>query len=149
MTCSRVFVRVSSRANQVSEGLSAVEEAIERSEHTEERWLIAESLRMKDELLLSQGVKGVPAARGEDHFRQALDSSRCTTGLPRVRHDRPQNGKSVSRRVRKADRPAGKPGLNSALNQTDVTGQRSSLAMMASAAWVHTKGLGLVLCSAR
>src|ERR1700720_1429529 len=64
------------------------------------------------------------------------DSSRCTTGLPRVRHDRPQNGKSVSRRVRKADRPAGKPGLNSALNQTDVTGQRSSLAMMASAAWV-------------
>lgn len=52
MTCSRVFVRVSSRADQVSEGLSAVEEAIERSEHTEERWLIAESLRMKDELLL-------------------------------------------------------------------------------------------------
>lgn len=58
MTCSRVFVRVSSRADKVSEGLSAVEEAIERSEHTEERWLIAESLRMRDGLLLSQGVNG-------------------------------------------------------------------------------------------
>lgn len=37
----------------------------------------------------------------------------------------------------------------SALNQTDGTGQRSSLARMASADWVQTKGLGLALCSAR
>ena len=38
---------------------------------------------------------------------------------------------------------------SSALNQTDGTGQRSSLARMASADWVHTKGLGQALCSAR
>jgi hypothetical protein len=37
----------------------------------------------------------------------------------------------------------------SALNQTDGTGQRSSLAMIASAVWVQTNGLALVLCSAR
>jgi hypothetical protein len=37
----------------------------------------------------------------------------------------------------------------SALTQTDSTGQRSSLARMASADLVQTKGLGLALCSAR
>ena len=37
----------------------------------------------------------------------------------------------------------------SALSQTDGTGSRSSLARMASADWVQTKGFGLVLCSAR
>jgi uncharacterized linocin/CFP29 family protein len=38
----------------------------------------------------------------------------------------------------------------SALSQTDGTGgQRSSLAIMASADLVQTKGLGLALCSAR
>jgi 8-hydroxy-5-deazaflavin:NADPH oxidoreductase len=37
----------------------------------------------------------------------------------------------------------------SALSQTDVTGRRSSLARMAAADWVQTKGLGLALCSAR
>ena len=39
--------------------------------------------------------------------------------------------------------------LPSALNYTESTGQRSSLAKMASADWVQTKGLGLALCSAR
>src|SRR6516164_11774158 len=37
----------------------------------------------------------------------------------------------------------------SALTETDGTGQRSSLARMASADLVQTKGLGLALCSAR
>jgi hypothetical protein len=37
----------------------------------------------------------------------------------------------------------------SAVTQTDGTGQRSSLARMASADFVQTKGLGLALCSAR
>jgi hypothetical protein len=38
---------------------------------------------------------------------------------------------------------------SSALNQTKVTGRRSSLAIMASSDWVQTNGLGLALCSAR
>jgi hypothetical protein len=37
----------------------------------------------------------------------------------------------------------------SALSHTDATGHRSSLARMASADLIQTKGLGLALCSAR
>ena len=55
--------------------LSALEEAIARAEETEERWSMAELLRIKGELLLSQGAPGA-AATAEDHFRQALDWAR-------------------------------------------------------------------------
>ena len=41
----------------------------------EERWVIAELLRIKGELLLLQGAPGA-AATAEDHFRQALDWAR-------------------------------------------------------------------------
>jgi predicted ATPase len=60
------------RAGQIADGLPAIEEAIMRSERTEERWLIAELLRIKGGLLLLQGEPGA-AATAEDHFRQALD----------------------------------------------------------------------------
>ena len=65
----------SGRAGQIVDGLAAIEEAIVRSEHSEERWLIAELLRIKGELLLLQGAPGAAAA-AEDHFRQALDWAR-------------------------------------------------------------------------
>ena len=65
----------SGRAGQIADGLPAIEEAIVRSEHTEERWLIAELLRIKGELLLLQDAPGAAAA-AEDHFRQALDWAR-------------------------------------------------------------------------
>jgi hypothetical protein len=39
--------------------------------------------------------------------------------------------------------------VTSVLNQTDGTGERSSLAKIASADLVQTNGLGLTLCSAR
>jgi predicted ATPase len=58
-----------------SEGLAAVNEAIDRSEHTEERGRMAELLRIKGELLLPQRAPGVTTA-AEDHFRQALDWAR-------------------------------------------------------------------------
>jgi predicted ATPase len=60
------------RAGQIAEGLAAIEEAIERSDHTEERWIIAELLRIKGELLLLRDAPGA-VATAEDHFRQALD----------------------------------------------------------------------------
>jgi len=60
------------RAGQNAEGLAAIEEAIARAEHTEERWAMAELMRVKGELLLSQGRPGAAVA-AEDHFRQALD----------------------------------------------------------------------------
>ena len=56
-------------------GSPAIEEAIVRSEPTEERWLIAELLRVKGELLLLRGAPGAAAA-AEGHFRQALDWAR-------------------------------------------------------------------------
>jgi predicted ATPase len=60
------------RAGQIADGLAAAEEAIEQSERTEERWAIAELLRIKGELLLLQGAPNAAAA-AEGHFRQALD----------------------------------------------------------------------------
>ena len=62
------------RAGQHAEGLAAIEEAI-GSERTEERWAMAELVRVKGELLLLQGAPGAAAA-AEDHFRQALDWAR-------------------------------------------------------------------------
>ena len=62
----------SGHVGQIADGLPAIEAAIMRSEHTEERWLIAELLRAKGELLLLRGEPGA-AATAEGHFRQALD----------------------------------------------------------------------------
>jgi predicted ATPase/DNA-binding winged helix-turn-helix (wHTH) protein len=62
-------------AGYVSEGLTVVDEAIEQSEQTEERWQIAELLRIKGELLLLQDAPAA-AALAEDHFRQAIDWAR-------------------------------------------------------------------------
>jgi predicted ATPase len=62
-------------AGQVGHGLAVIEQAIARSEETEERWVMAELLRIKGELVLLQGVPGAfPAA--ESLFRQAFDWAR-------------------------------------------------------------------------
>jgi predicted ATPase len=60
-------------AGQVVEGFAAVNEAIERSENNEERWCIADLLRIKGELIL---LESAPHAAGmaADHFRQALSA---------------------------------------------------------------------------
>jgi predicted ATPase len=63
------------RTGQIGDALGLVEEAIDHSERTEERWAFAELLRVKGELLLLQGARGA-AAGAEDHFRQALDWAR-------------------------------------------------------------------------
>jgi predicted ATPase len=63
------------RAGQIADGLAAIEEAIVRSEATEERWVVAELLRIKGELFLLQGARGAAAA-AEGHFRQALGWAR-------------------------------------------------------------------------
>ena len=62
-------------ASQASEGLAELNEAIERSEQTEECWLIPDLLRIKGELRLLQGTQGA-ATEAEGHFRQALDWAR-------------------------------------------------------------------------
>jgi tetratricopeptide (TPR) repeat protein len=63
------------RTGQIGDGLSMVEAAIDHCERTEERWIFAELLRVKGELLLLQGGSSA-AATAEDHFRQALDWAR-------------------------------------------------------------------------
>jgi predicted ATPase len=68
------------RAGQIADALAAIEEAIDHSERAEERWLIAELLRVRGELLLLRGAPGAVAA-AEDHFRQALDWARRHGGL--------------------------------------------------------------------
>jgi predicted ATPase len=70
-----LMIEALGRAGQIDEGLAAVEEAILRSERTEERWLIAELLRIKGELLLLQRAPGAAEA-AEGHFQQALDGAR-------------------------------------------------------------------------
>jgi predicted ATPase len=62
------------RAGRNAEGLAAIGEEISRSERTEERWAMAELVRVRGELLLLQGAPGAAAA--EDHFQQALDWAR-------------------------------------------------------------------------
>jgi predicted ATPase len=62
------------QTGQIVEGLAAIDEAIEHSKHTEEVWLMAELLRVRGELLLSQEATGAAAA--EQHFRQSLDWAR-------------------------------------------------------------------------
>jgi predicted ATPase len=63
------------RTGQIADGLILIEAAIDHSERVEERWPVAELLRVKGELLLLQGGSSA-AATAEDHFRQALDWAR-------------------------------------------------------------------------
>ena len=81
----------------ISDGLAAIEEAIARSERTEQRWAMAELVCIKGELLLLQDAPGAAAA-AEDHFRQALEWARrqgalswelrAATSLARLLRDR-------------------------------------------------------------
>src|SRR5260370_32310607 len=68
------------RAGHIADGLAAIEEAISRAERTEERYTMAELMRVKGELLLLQGAPGAAAA-AEDHLRQALDWARRQRAL--------------------------------------------------------------------
>jgi predicted ATPase/DNA-binding winged helix-turn-helix (wHTH) protein len=62
----------SGHAGQIAAGLPAFEDAIIRAEQTEERWLNAEVLRVRGELLLLRGASGAAAA-ADGCFQQALD----------------------------------------------------------------------------
>jgi predicted ATPase len=75
ITFSTVMGEALGRTGQIGDGLILIEAAIDHSERVEERWLFAELLRVKGELLLLQGGSSA-AATAEDHFRQALDWAR-------------------------------------------------------------------------
>jgi tetratricopeptide (TPR) repeat protein len=63
------------RTGRIGDGLILLEAALDQCERTEERWIFAELLRVKGELLLLQSGSSA-AATAEDHFRQALDWAR-------------------------------------------------------------------------
>jgi predicted ATPase len=84
------------KAGQMAAGRVAVDEALVRSESNEERWCIAELLRVKGELILLENAPDAAAA-AERHFQQALDWARrqgalswelrAATGLARIWRD--------------------------------------------------------------
>jgi predicted ATPase/DNA-binding winged helix-turn-helix (wHTH) protein len=91
-------------AGQIGEGLATVEEALARCERNEERWCIAELLRIKAELALAQGAPQA-AATAEKHFLQALDWARrqetlawelrAATGLARLWREQGRSAKAL------------------------------------------------------
>ena len=60
------------RGGHVDAALATVQHAIDRCERNQERWLLAELLRLKGEFVLRQDGSAV-AATAEDYFQQALD----------------------------------------------------------------------------
>src|SRR5712671_1205477 len=64
--------RRAQRGRATGRGTRGVDEALAGSESNEERWCIAELLRVKGQLVLLEDAPD-GAAMAEDHFRQALD----------------------------------------------------------------------------
>ena len=87
------------RAGEVGQGVKAIDDALARSDRNEERWCIAELLRVKAELTLLEGAPNAAAA-AEGNFLQGLDWAhrqgalswelRCATSLARLWHERGQ-----------------------------------------------------------
>src|SRR3984893_6081208 len=84
------------RDAKAAEGLSIIDEALARSERNEERWCVAELLRIKGELILREGAPQAATA-AEEHFLRSLDWARrqgalswelrTSTNLARLQHD--------------------------------------------------------------
>jgi predicted ATPase/DNA-binding winged helix-turn-helix (wHTH) protein len=68
------------RDAKAAEGLSIIDEALARSERNEERWCVAELLRIKGELILREGAPQAAAA-AEEHFLRSLDWARRQSAL--------------------------------------------------------------------
>jgi predicted ATPase len=66
------FAEVLCRVGEIEQGLNVVDEALQKSDETDERWCVAELLRIKAELVLRYDG---PAAKAdaERYFRESLD----------------------------------------------------------------------------
>jgi predicted ATPase len=89
------------RAGQIAHGLTAIDEAIERCERTEEHWVMSELLRVRGELLRLQDAPAAAAA-AEEHFWRALDWARRQGALSWEL----RAATSLARLLRDQDRPA-------------------------------------------
>ena len=68
------------KAGEVGLGLVTIDETLARCEARDERWYVAELLRIKGELILLQGAADAAAAI-EEHFRRALDCAHRQSAL--------------------------------------------------------------------
>jgi len=85
------------QAGEIALGLETVDEALARCQARDERWYLAELLRIKGELIWLQHAADAPAV-AEEHFRAALDCAqrqdalswelRAATSLARLWRDR-------------------------------------------------------------
>jgi predicted ATPase/DNA-binding winged helix-turn-helix (wHTH) protein len=93
------------RDDKAAEGLAIVDEALARSESNEERWFVAEFLRIKGELVLRQGAPQAAMA-AEQYFLRSLDWARrqgalswelrTSTSLARLQHDQGRTAEARS-----------------------------------------------------
>jgi predicted ATPase len=93
------------RAGQIAQGLEAIDEALARSERNEDRWCLAELLRIRGELLLLQAGSGAATA-AEDHYQQALGWARrqgalswelrCATSIARLLRDQNRSTEAIA-----------------------------------------------------
>jgi predicted ATPase/DNA-binding winged helix-turn-helix (wHTH) protein len=93
------------RDGKAPEGLSIIDKALARSERNEERWYVAELLRIKGELILLEGASQAATA-AEEHFLQSLDWARrqgalswelrTSTSLARMQQDQGRTAEARS-----------------------------------------------------
>ncbi len=91
-------------AGEMAQGLKSIDEALERSDRNEERWCIAELLRIKGELLLREDASGA-AAKAEELFREGLAWAsrqgalswelRCAISLTQMWQRQARNGEGL------------------------------------------------------
>jgi predicted ATPase/DNA-binding winged helix-turn-helix (wHTH) protein len=68
------------RCGEIAQGLKIIEEAIDRSDRREERWCLAELLRIKGELVLQTGAPDAIESAAV-WFRRSLDLARAQSAL--------------------------------------------------------------------
>ena len=93
------------RDGKATEGLSVIDEALARSQCDEERWCVAELLRIKGELVLREGAPRAATA-AEEHFLHSLDWARrqgalswelrTSTSLARLQQDQGRTAEARS-----------------------------------------------------
>jgi predicted ATPase/DNA-binding winged helix-turn-helix (wHTH) protein len=91
------------QAGEIALGLETVDETLARCERNEERWYLAELLRIKGELVISEGAANAAAA-AEGYFRRALDWAhrqsalswelRAATSLAQLFRDQHRDGEA-------------------------------------------------------
>jgi predicted ATPase len=90
-------------AGEIAQGFATIDQALTRSEHNDERWCVAELLRIKGGLIALERAPGAAAA-AELLFQQGLEwgrrqgalswELRCATSLARLWHEQGQNGQA-------------------------------------------------------